>query len=405
MFVSHLPSTLSHAAGRLLFWLGLFLFVAGFRCGPTALDCLDDSDCSLGQTCQSYQCLGPSPQCKTSNECLSTQRCENGNCVDNSSQCQSNSDCPGQQECKAGLCVLPCEPKEVSCNNKDDDCNGKIDEELKRPCFDGGSDQRNRGVCKDGTQTCSEGKWGSCEGQVKAQKETCNNKDDDCNGKIDEELTRSCFDGTSEQRNKGVCRDGTQTCAEGKWGTCTGQVKPSEETCDRRDNNCDGQVDEGCSQTRKLYEWCDATHPCETGLTCHYNMCYQSCDSKQGIDNNPACRSLEKHECWKSPEGKDVCKKQCKWGTDEEECPKGTHCLAKVDHCQPNRPPLQGTRKLNEGCSLTDASQFCDAAKGLVCMGGKCKLACDPKATTSECTEQSTCVPTDQSFTGGFCSP
>ncbi len=44
--------------------------------------------------------------------------------------------------------------------------------------------------------------------------------------------------------NVGVCQQGYQECTrEGTWGACTGSVEPSPETCDGRDNDCDGFTD------------------------------------------------------------------------------------------------------------------------------------------------------------------
>jgi len=44
--------------------------------------------------------------------------------------------------------------------------------------------------------------------------------------------------------NVGACKQGFQECSSaGTWGACTGSVEPSVETCDGRDNDCDGYTD------------------------------------------------------------------------------------------------------------------------------------------------------------------
>jgi hypothetical protein len=75
--------------------------------------------------------------------------------------------------------------------------------------------------------------------------ETCNNRDDDCDGRIDDGLSRDCYTGPAGTAGRGACRRGTETCGAGRWGACAGQVLPRAETCNRIDDDCDGMVDEG----------------------------------------------------------------------------------------------------------------------------------------------------------------
>ena len=59
-------------------------------------------------------------------------------------------------------------------------------------------------------------------------------------------------------QNKGACRDGVQSCVDGVFGPCTGEITPSMELCDGMDYDCNGMPNTGCGcvvgTTRGCYD-------------------------------------------------------------------------------------------------------------------------------------------------------
>ncbi len=169
-------------------------------------------------------------------------------------------DCDGTTDDGVANACGTCGVLTEVCNGSDDNCNGAIDEGGVCTCpaptpeicdnIDNDCDTRvdegpitracgvDTGECSRGTETCSAGVFGACTGTGPVA-ETCDNRDNDCDGVIDG-ITRACGSMV------GACRPGTETCRTGAWdGMCIGSVGPSTELCDTADNDCDTRVDEG----------------------------------------------------------------------------------------------------------------------------------------------------------------
>ena len=186
---------------------------------------------------------------------------------------KQNGVCSGQRKiCKNGKLIEPnytlistYEAYETRCDNLDNNCDGKIDNGVMKPCFT---------ACGSGWSQCSAGEWLECSAP-KTQPEVCNGKDDDCNEKIDDNLTRICQFG---------CDKGVETCESGKWINCTAP-KPKPEICDGKDNNCNGEVDEN------IHVACSSK--CGSGVSVCVNGSFMECNAPKpqaeicdGLDND-----------------------------------------------------------------------------------------------------------------------
>jgi hypothetical protein len=277
----------------------------GGACSPCAdgLTCVVGTDCvsqvCSGNVCQTPSCTdgaqngaetdvdcgGSCAPCAVAGHCATSADCVSGVC--NGGICQAPSCTDGIQngnetgtDC-GGSCFKP-----ETCNGKDDDCNGLVDDGL-------GTTTCGLGACQVTVQNCVGGQVQLCVPGA-PQAEQCDGLiDDDCDGVVDNGCAcvngavQPCYTGSPTTLGVGVCASGTQTCAHGAWGACSGQVTPSQETCDGLDDDCNGQVDDGLGQTVCGVGACMAmTQNCVSGqpqACVPQNPTAETCD---GIDND-----------------------------------------------------------------------------------------------------------------------
>ncbi|MFH1445121.1 MAG: MopE-related protein [Nanoarchaeota archaeon] len=85
--------------------------------------------------------------------------------------------------------------------------------------------------------------------------EKCDGIDNNCDGDIDEEdgkpIKESCGDS-----DIGECSLGERECNDGEWDDCVGDVGPTAEICDGKDNNCNNEIDEAYDSDSDYYTTC-----------------------------------------------------------------------------------------------------------------------------------------------------
>jgi hypothetical protein len=102
---------------------------------------------------------------------------------------------------------------------------------------------------------------------------------------------QTCYSGPPGTGGVGVCRTGTQTCNSTgmAFGPCTGEVLPSAEVCDGRDNDCDGTTDG--SAAANTCSVANGQSVCAAG-TCGIESCFAGFANCDGIAANGCERNV-----------------------------------------------------------------------------------------------------------------
>jgi hypothetical protein len=241
--------------------------------------CTGDASCPAGTICSGDTCVAG---CNVNHACQPGAECCADTCVDTKSDpnncgsckpCPAPSDAHAQPVCTYGQCGFgACDPGYADCNNDPSDgCETDLKGQAACPCvpgqeydcYDGPAGTKGVGICKGGKGVCQPDglSLGPCVGEILPAAETCDDLlDNNCDGQINEggidcvckpNEKAPCYDGPAGTENVGTCKDGAKQCDDhGKaWGPCVGEVLPAAQLCTvpAQDQNCNGQLNEGCS--------------------------------------------------------------------------------------------------------------------------------------------------------------
>jgi hypothetical protein len=242
---------------------------ANGSCGFTCLDGFYDADKKPSNGCECVKTIDTEICDGIDNNCngVIDEGFDLQNDVDNCGKCNSRCFYPfATASCVKGVCTqgacLPgfydrdpnvpgCETAcqktnggvEI-CDGLDNDCNGIVDDNVVAPTIT----CKSLGVCAGTKPTCMGQSGYVCNYTSPAYQELedttkgCDGKDNDCDGLTDEafDVGKACVVGS------GACAGtGTWQCTTTGDRQCLGSMKtPGVETCNGKDDNCNGEVDE-----------------------------------------------------------------------------------------------------------------------------------------------------------------
>lgn len=171
--------------------------------------------------------------------------------------------------------------QEVCYNDIDDDCDGSTDEGC--PCEEGSKMMCgiDKGECKIGWQICIKGNWSDCDG-IMPSSEICDNKDNDCDGKIDEIFDVDNDGYTNCSTPIADCNDLDKNINPAAYDICGDGI---DQDCDGKDSKCSTRQIEVVKQ-RPQGKGTELTpdkkvHPCTNGI---------QDDNEEGIDCGGPCK-------------------------------------------------------------------------------------------------------------------
>jgi hypothetical protein len=218
------------ATSRAVAYASLILSDSFGSCGDRFAD--QDGVCQMNDNCP----LIPNADQADTDEDGIGDLCDNCDELANTDQDDTDSDGLGDL-CDQENCIAFA-PE--TCDGRDNDCDGNVDEDSDQNGLDCSTSAL--GICAQGVTRCVQG-LSFCEQSQGPNLEECDNIDNDCDGRVDEndpEGSQRC-----ETGEFGQCAIGFTRCDPEGELTCIQSSFPDEERCDGIDNNCNGTTDEG----------------------------------------------------------------------------------------------------------------------------------------------------------------
>ncbi len=334
--------------------------VAGLACTTT---------CGTGgtTTCAGPMTLGPcAPPAETCNG--RDDNCDgvvDEGCCSTGAPCTTSCGSTGMTNCPGSTCIPPAE----TCNGRDDNCDGRVDETC---CTAGAPCTTPCGSM--GTTTCStSGTPGPC----MPPSESCNGRDDDCDGVADNSF--ACVRSGTTACTTTCGSAGTRLCgSDCSLGACMAPV----ETCNGRDDDCDGVVDNGyacgAGQTGPCATACGSTGTRSCLASCAWDTCIPPAETCNGVDDNCNATCDEGFTCCAGStrdctalgfySGTAVCRGDC-GGYDTSTC---TNCG-------------NGTKNPGEPCDGADLGGATCASIGMGFGSGTLRCAAGCMLDTTQC--------------------